>query len=104
MEAFLIYCTALGYIIPILFGWAGYNKARKKHRSPLLWALNCWMCSLIGYIVLCCSADLEYDEELDINEESDTLGVIMLILGLAWTAFLIWINFGNGIKALSALG
>ncbi|MDE6535249.1 MAG: hypothetical protein K2K82_04475 [Muribaculaceae bacterium] len=100
MEAFLVYCTALGYIIPMLFGWAGYNKARRKHRVPLLWGIVCWLTSLIGYIVLCCSSSLEYDEELDFTTESDTLGYVMLILALSWTAFLLWINYGNGLKAL----
>lgn len=100
MEALLVHYTALGYIIPILFGWAGYNKARQKHRTPLLWGIICLLTSLIGYVVLCCSSSLEYDEELDYTTESDTLGYVMLILGLFWTAFMFWIYSGNGVKVL----
>jgi len=103
MEVFLVYCTALGYIIPLLFGWAGYNKARKKHRKPLLWFFNCWLFSLIGYIILCCSTELEWDEDLECATERDVVGMVVLILALAWTAFIIWINYGNGLKVLEAL-
>lgn len=100
MEAFLVFCTALGFIIPLLFGWAGYNKARNKYRSPLLWGVICWLTGFIGYIVLCCSSSLEYDDELDYVTESDTLGSVMIVLSLAWTAFLLWINYGDGLKVL----
>lgn len=100
MEVFLVFCTALGFIIPLLFGWAGYNKASKKYRSPLLWGIICWLTGFIGYIVLCCSSSLEYDDELDYVTESDTLGSVMIILSLAWTAFLLWINYGDGLKVL----
>lgn len=100
MEAFLVYCTALGYIIPLLIGWAGFNKAKKKNRSPLMWGIICWLTGLMGYIVLSCSSTLDYDEELGFVTEDDTLGSVMMGLALLWAAFLLWILYGNGIKAL----
>ncbi|MDE6459507.1 MAG: hypothetical protein K2K52_01560 [Paramuribaculum sp.] len=100
MEAFLVYCTVLGYIIPLLIGWAGFNKANKKNRSPLMWGIICWLTGLIGYIVLCCSSTLDYDEELGFVTEDDTLGSVMMVLTFVWAAFLLWIFYGNGVKAL----
>ncbi len=100
MEAFLVYCAALGIIIPLLFGWAGFNKAKRKNRSPLMWGAICLLTGLIGYIVLCCSSTLDYDEELGYVTEDDMLGYVMMLLALVWTAFIFWINYGNGLKVL----
>lgn len=102
MEKFLVILSILGYIIPFLFAWAAYNKAKSKHRSPWGWAVICCLSGILGYIVLCCSSELEYDEELETTIESDSLGNIMLLLAFIWFLLTYWIMHSDDfIKFLS---
>lgn len=95
MEKFLIIFSIALYLFPFLFAWAGYNKARNKHRSPWGWAVICALSGILGYIVLCCSSELEYDEELETATESDSLGNIMLLLAFVWFLLTYWIMISD---------
>lgn len=90
----------INLIVSLLFLWAGWNTAIRKHRNPLFWGIICGLIGLIGYIVLGCSQPLEYDEELEYTTENDTLGVVMLILSIALGILTIWITYGNGSQVL----
>lgn len=79
-------------IIPLFIAIAAFNIARKRNRNGWLWFFVCLLTSLLGLIVLACSSKLEYDEDLDYRE-TDTLGWIMLVVGVIWTGLTFWYGF-----------
>lgn len=93
--------TLIGFILPIFLAIAGYSMAKKRNRKGWLWFINCWLTGLIGIIILAVSKRLNkeivkstlpfHEEETEIKE-ADTLGWIILIIGLI--VFVLQIYFG----------
>lgn len=67
--------------------------ARKKHRKAWLWFINCWLTGFIGWIVVAISNNLDYDEDIEETTESDTLGWVMLIIGIIILALSCWYGY-----------
>ncbi len=78
--------------IPVFIAIGGYSLAKKKNRNGWVWFFVCLFTSLLGLLVLACSTTLEYDEDLDYTE-SDTLGWIMLLIGIIWFGITFWYGF-----------
>lgn len=93
-QAFLLIIMSFFWL---LMGIAGSNLAKKKNRNQSLWFINCILTGLFGVLVIACSTSLEYDEDLD-YKETDTLGWIVLVLGLVMFGFTAW-NIYMQVKA-----
>lgn len=88
----------IGVVVPIFMAIGAYDTAKKKHRNPWLWFVNCILTGFLGLIVICCSRTLDYNEELDYVEEWDLLGWLTFLLGLVWFA----ITYSYGYYAAKA--
>ena len=71
--------TVLGFAW-LCIGIAGGSLANRKNRNKAIWFIICIISGLLGLLILSCSKTLPYDEELGYAEESDQLGVWVLIL------------------------
>lgn len=87
-----VFLGLMSLMIPFFIAIGAYQTAKKKHRTPWLWFINCFSTGLLGLIVIWCSRTLDYDEELDYNEESDVLGWVMLPVAIIW--FIITFYYG----------
>lgn len=77
--------TLVFIVIPILIGFAGYNIAKKRNRNACVWAINCALTSVFGFLVLVlsCPLTLDYNKETD-DKETDTLGWAIFAAALIW--------------------
>ena len=76
----------------LLIGVAGTNLAKKRNRNQSLWFINCILTGIFSLLVIACSSNLEYDEELD-YKETDTLGWIIFIISLVMFVLSIWYGY-----------
>lgn len=58
--------------------YATYLQARKSHRIIWVWITNTLLGGVMCFIVLALAPALKHDKELDIREEPDLLGLVML--------------------------
>ena len=84
--------TLIGLVAPIFIAIGGYNLAKKKNRNGWLWFVNCLCTGLLGLLVIGCSKQLDYDEDLDYTE-TDTLGYIMLFIAILWFGITFWLGY-----------
>lgn len=78
-----------GFLLPLLWAILGCDMAIKRNRGGWLWFINCFLTGLIGIITLACAPHLDYDEDSG-YKESETLGWIILALGIAFFALSFW--------------
>lgn len=64
--------------------YAAYQVAYSKHRKIGLWLFNCFLGGIWTFVVLSLSNELRYDEDLDIREESDLLGITIALGNVAF--------------------
>ena len=77
----------LGATVAAIWGAA---LAGRRNRGSVKWFFICWMTGLVGLITLAVSKTLVYNEEEDFHE-TDTLGNVMIFIGLGWTVLLSWL-------------
>lgn len=82
MNPITIYITLFGLCFLLFEIWllyAAYQVAYSKHRKIGLWLFNCFLGGIWTFIVLSLSNELRYNEDLDIREESDLLGITIAL-------------------------